>query len=285
MTDYKTTTIAATDGYPLSARLYRAPQAKGIVVIASATGVAQGFYSKFARYGVSQHYTVVTFDYRGIGESAPATLQGFHMDYRDWAEKDLAAVLHDQHGSTLPLFLVGHSYGGHAIGLTSHALLRAAYTFGTGAGWHGWMPLLERIRVSIMWNVVAPVIVKAKGYLGWSALGMGEDLPLGVYQQWKRWCHFPHYFFDDPHYPEMQSKFDEVTLPIKAVNSIDDLWALPRSRDAFMPHYRHAKLECVDLKPNNIGIKNIGHMGYFYGAAQALWSDVFAYFDQHKQSI
>jgi predicted alpha/beta hydrolase len=49
-----------------------------------------------------------------------------------------------------------------------------------------------------MWRVVAPALVRWKGYLPWSLLGMGEDLPLGVYRQWRRWCGYPHYFFDDP---------------------------------------------------------------------------------------
>ncbi|WNQ02454.1 hypothetical protein ROJ25_06300, partial [Pseudomonas aeruginosa] len=24
--------------------------------------------------------------------------------------------------------------------------------------------------------------------MAWSLLGMGDDLPLGVYRDWKRWC-------------------------------------------------------------------------------------------------
>ncbi|UUZ49573.1 hypothetical protein LP420_04710 [Massilia sp. B-10] len=42
------------------------------------------------------------------------------------------------------------------------------------------------------------MIVRLKGYLAWSWLGMGEDLPVDVYRQWKHWCSFPRYFFQDP---------------------------------------------------------------------------------------
>ena len=39
---------------------------------------------------------------------------------------------------------------------------------------------------------------RTTGYLAWSHLGMGEDLPLEVYRHWKAWCRYPHYLFDDP---------------------------------------------------------------------------------------
>lgn len=56
----------------------------------------------------------------------------------------------------------------------------------------------ERLRVTIMWRVLGPLIVKAKGYLAWSLLGMGEDLPRDVFYQWRHWCQWPRYVFDDP---------------------------------------------------------------------------------------
>ena len=276
---YLPTTYNATDGYELKGRHYKSTATKGIIIIASATGVPQGFYQKFAQFAVDNHYDVVTFDYRGIGESAPHSLRGFDMDYRDWASKDLHAVVDTASETGLPIFLIGHSYGGHALGLIdNHHKITAAYFFGAGAGWHGWMPLLERVRVTIMWNLIAPIITRIKGYLGWSALGMGEDLPLGVYKQWKRWCRFPNYFFDDPNYPEMKQRFAKVKVPIEATTATDDKWAMPSSRDAFMQHYNNADLAKVDIDPSKSGMNTIGHMGYFRSSSSMLWTDVIEFF-------
>ncbi len=226
---------------------------------------------------------VITFDYRGIGRSAPASLKGFDVDFRDWARKDLQAVVDKMRSKTLPLFLLGHSYGGHALGLIdNHQHINAAYFFGTGAGWHGWMPKAERLRVQLMWHVVAPLITRVQGFLGWSKLGMGEDLPLGVYKQWKRWCGFPHYFFDDEQYPGMQDKFADVKTPIKAVNAIDDKWAMPRSRDAFVKYYQGSVRISEDINPKNLGLITIGHMGYFRRQSQVLWPDILNYFENHS---
>ncbi|MGV2480066.1 UNVERIFIED_CONTAM: alpha/beta fold hydrolase, partial [Salmonella enterica subsp. enterica serovar Weltevreden] len=126
------------------------------------------------------------------------------VDYLDWGRQDLAAGVEALRQPGRPLYLVGHSYGGHALGLLpNHHAVHACWTFATGAGWHGWMPPLERLRVQLMWKVVGPLWTRRAGYLPWSRLGMGEDLPLGVYQQWRHWCSFPRYFFDDPAMPHM----------------------------------------------------------------------------------
>ncbi len=268
-------TFIATDGYRLGGTVYDCKNAKAHIVMAGATGVPQWFYQKFARHAVVQGFSVTTFDYRGIGASKPDTLKGFDMQYLDWADKDLASVIDHVHRENVPLFVIGHSFGGHAIGLLpNHHKISGAYTFGTGAGWHGWMPGMEKLKVWLMWNILGPLMVKAHGFLAWDKLGMGENLPLGVYRDWKRWCSFPNYFFDDPEQPQMQDTFAKVNLPIVAVNAVDDKWAPPASRDAFMQKYRNAQLDLQTLDGRAKGFGAIGHMGYFRSKCSPLWGEV-----------
>lgn len=276
-------TLVAADGYRLTALRYAVPashgSARGRIVVAGATGVPQRFYRRFAQHAAVQGFETLTLDYRGIGLSKPARLRGFEMDYRDWARLDLAAAVDACPEDGLPLFMVGHSYGGHAFGLLpNHARVSGLYTFATGAGWHGWMPPLERLRVLLMWRVIGPVLTRWKGYLPWSLLGMGEDLPLGVYRQWRQWCRYPRYFFDDPAVAaEVQEQFARVRTPIVAANALDDLWAPPASRDAFMAGYRHAGWRALDIDPATL-VGPIGHMGYFRPAARPLWQGVLDWF-------
>jgi predicted alpha/beta hydrolase len=282
-------TLHAADGYALAALRYRSqgPE-RARLIVAGATGVPQGFYRRFAEYAAANGYTVLTLDYRGIGLSKPKTLRGFRMDYLDWGRLDLAAAVEAVAGEgagagpgrAVPLYMVGHSYGGHAFGLLpNHDKVDGLYTFATGAGWHGWMPLLERVRVKIMWNLIGPLLTRWKGCLAWSKLGMGEDLPLDVYRQWKHWCRYPHYFFDDPEMRQVAAGFDTVRAPIMAVNAVDDLWAPPNSRDAFMRGYRNAPWFGITIDPAASGIGKIGHMGYFRPQAHTLWAAALDWFD------
>lgn len=272
--------VPAADGYPLGVT-HVAPSgpAQGRLIVAGATGVPQRFYARFARFAAAQGIAVWMLDYRGVGASRPASLRDFRMDYLDWARLDLAALLDHVDGrGDGPLWMVGHSFGGHTIGLLpGHERIQRVVTFATGAGWHGWMPPLERLRVQFLWRVMGPLLVSATGYLAWSRLGLGEDLPRDLFHQWRRWCRWPRYFFEDPELPGLAEQFAEVRMPIRAVNALDDHWAPPASRDAFMAQYRNAPVDAVTLDPRKLGLRNIGHMGYFRPQALALWEDTLAW--------
>ncbi len=274
------------DGQRVAATLFPAHGAvRGKLLVAGATAVPQGFYRAFAEHASARGYATLTLDYRGIGRSRPVTLKGFEARFFDWARLDLAAAVDVMADDRVPLFYVGHSFGGHALGLLpNHDRISGAYLFAMGAGWHGWMSPLERVRVQVLWNVVLPVLTSWKGYAPSSIIGMGEDLPLGVYRDWRRWCTFPHYFFDDPTESGLAEEYARVRTPIVAANSLDDPWAPPRSRDAFLEKgYRNAPVERIDIDPRALG--DLGHMGYLRRSARQLWDGALDWFQgRHAES-
>lgn len=148
--------LLTQDGTTIAARLFKCPgAARARLVVEGATGVPQTFYQAFAEFAASHGYETLTLDYRGIGQSKVATLKGYHMDYLDWAYQDLAAAVDHWHSDAVPLYMVGHSFGGHAFGLLpNHRKVAKFYTFATGAGWHGWMPASEQIKVHVLWNIL-----------------------------------------------------------------------------------------------------------------------------------
>ena len=242
--------FSARDAYALVGTRYRAQgPIKANLILASATGVPQQFYRRFAEYAVTLGYQVLTFDYRGVGLSAPKQLKGFSMSYLDWGQLDLSGAIDFVAQDGKPIFVVGHSYGGQALGLTdNHDQVTAMYCFGTGAGWHGYMPFREKMKVHVMWNIIFPPMVALKGYLPWSILKMGADLPVDVYTQWRKWCKNPTYFFADPEQQHLLEQYAHVKTPIYAVSALDDDWALPNSRHAFMQHYRQADLHYLNIE-------------------------------------
>ncbi|MFM8780991.1 MAG: alpha/beta hydrolase, partial [Gemmatimonadota bacterium] len=77
---------------------------------------------------------------------------------------------------------------------------------------------------------------------------------------------------------EVPAHVAPVPTPITAANALEELWAPPASRDAFMAGYRYAEVRCLDLDPRMAGVGPIGHTGYFLRRAEPLWGEVLDWF-------
>lgn len=268
-------TLTTRDGTELSATLFPAsgPANDGaFAVVGGATGVPQRFYRAFATSLAAEGVSVLTFDFRGIGQSRPTHLRGFSASYVDWAEGDLAAAVEFalERG---PTTVVGHSFGGHAFGLLPRVNeTRGLYVFGSGSGCSVHMTASEALKVWTLWNVVAPPLTRAFGYLPMKRLGMGEDLPLGVYRQWRRWCSFPRYFLEDGNV-DFAERYARVRadMPVVAVNATDDLWSSPAAARALFGGLTAVDVRYETPTPQSLELGSIGHMGYFRRDASALW--------------
>jgi predicted alpha/beta hydrolase len=76
----KAETITAADGMKLAVRVYEPDSPdRGSVVIGGAMGVRQDYYAPFAQWLAGRGWRVLTFDYRGSGDSGPngSALRGF----------------------------------------------------------------------------------------------------------------------------------------------------------------------------------------------------------------
>lgn len=280
-----TITLAAADGTRLVATHHQG-NGRRFVVVGAATGVPRGFYRRFGAFLAERGVDCLAIDYRGIGDSLEGRLKDLRMDYRDWSRFDLAAGV-QWALSRGPTFVVGHSLGGHAIGLLPEPnRLAGAFVCGAGAGWHGWMPRSEQWRVWLLWHAVGPIATRLSGYLPMRRFGMGENVPLDVYRQWKHWCRFRHYWFDDPAEPEIREQFARVRIPITSLAATDDRWAPPRSCDAFAEGYSNAQLTRINLSPKDLAVPSIGHMGYFRSSVgERLWPQILAWLDNTSPPV
>ena len=271
--------IPCADGYVLHATLHEAsmPPPLSVVLIHPATAVPEALYTAFAEFLVSRGFTVLTYDYRGIGGSRQGSLKGFDVHMRDWADLDAEAVTlwARKRFSDAPLMAVGHSFGGHAIGLCpSSRHLEAAVFIASHAGS---MKVIrgraERLRVAALLKVAGPVLCKLLGFMPGKALGLGEDLPRGVMKEWRRWIAIDRYFFDDPGM-DAKARFARPRMPVLAIGFDDDPWATPSGIDLLVSHLTACEVEHRQLTPAQAGA-SIGHMGFFRRKHRALlWSEV-----------
>lgn len=269
-------TFPAADGYLLGATLFlpRTGARHHAVLINSATAVPRKIYRGFARYLARRGCAVLTYDYRGIGDSRqhavtgynkPKSLVGFRATMSDWAALDVTAAVNwmRERYRNLPLNYVGHSFGGQALGLlannseVSRALLIAAQ-----AGYWKLMASPERYRVFALLNLVGTPLTRMLGYApAWS--GLGEDLPKGVFQQWVRWVMSERYLFDDGELKAPLSNFANYKGPLRALCLADDPWATRPAVELLCSGFTSTKAEILTVTPADVGVTAIGHLGFF----------------------
>jgi predicted alpha/beta hydrolase len=276
----------ARDAYLLATTTFEPDErATATVLIAGAAAVPARFYGRFARYLAAQDLRVITFDYRGIGESRTGGLRPFKTCMQDWATLDLAGMIDQvmQRYPDSPLVVVAHSAGGQLVALADNnerikALLLVAAQSGYWRHWRG----PQRFLLMALWYGVMPVLTRIFGYFPARRLGLGEDLPAGVAEEWSRWCRHPNYFVDRKGRP-LQLHLNGFHRPVLSY-SIEDDWMAPAAAvDALMENFNQAQKQRRHLVPTALGVRRLGHFGLFRDSARAgLWPDVVRWISDHS---
>lgn len=265
-------------GHALAASVFEAPGSDTVVLVNAATGVPRQFYKYFAAYFRDNGWTTVTYDYRGIGESAPPSLRGFTVRMRDWALIDIPEVIDWVSSEFRPqrLFAVGHSFGGQGIGLIERPQrITAMVGVSAQSGYWGVQGGAEKYRARFAVTVLIPVLTRLFGYFPWSRFAAGEDLPAGVALEWARWCRDRNYLLGDETLP--LGRYDAFAAPILAYSIEDDDWGTAPAVDDMMRAYRDVTRR--HLVPADYGLDKIGHMGFFRSGSEAIWDEVIAWLE------
>jgi predicted alpha/beta hydrolase len=267
-------TIPAEDGYVLGATLFLPRGAKQhAVLINSATAVPRKIYRKFAGYLARRGSAVLTYDYRGVGDSRqramigtnrPKSLVGFKATMVDWATLDTTAAVRwmRERYHNLPLTYVGHSFGGQALGLlaNNNEISRALFV-AAQAGYWKLMTSPERYRVYALLNFAGMPLTKILGYMpGWA--GVGEDLPKGVFEQWTRWVMSRRYLFDEPNLKAL-SNFAHYKGALRSIHLADDPWATRPAIELLCSGFKATTPEIITIMPKDADVPKIGHLGFF----------------------
>jgi len=280
-TNSETVRISTADGYVLGGTLLRAADSKRVVIIHGATAVPHLFYRRFAEFLQSRGLTVLLYDFRGVGASAPDSLKGFKAKCSDWGMLDMPATV-SWVQATLEaerIYFVGHSAGGQQAGLLEDpdkvdAMLTVCAQSGYWRLQGGW----EKLNVMLQVFLIIPLLVRIVGYLPWSRFAKAEDLPAGVALQWARWCRHRDYLHRDQSLP--LQRFKQFSAPVLAYSIDDDKWGTTEAVDALtVSSYPHA--ERRHIVPAVYDVDRLGHMGYFRKGSEALWREAVDWLAQH----
>jgi predicted alpha/beta hydrolase len=267
--------LVCTDGAVLAAHWYLPTQGlpRAVAVVSAATGVPQGFYRAFAQWLAQRGYAVLTYDYRGIGLSRRSPVTNEPASMHDWGRLDMSAALaqadakrHAASGQRLPLLLIGHSFGGNALGLAqgveqADAVLTVASQLGD---WRLW-PGVHRLVTWLFFHIMLPTVGHVMGHApGW-VLGGGsaQPLPKQVALQWARWGRTRGFLYGDASLKN-DLGLHHFTGAAHLWNVSDDLTYGPSAAvDGLGAVFSNARVTRHTLTPAHAGVQRLGHFGAF----------------------
>lgn len=259
-------TVIASDGYALNCRHYGNPEtAHAAVLIAGAMGVSQRYYERFAVWLAEQGYSVTTFDYRGIGRSAPASLRGFEATITDWIELDCQAMINatTARNPDLPLVWLGHSLGGQILPMVPDSSpVSGMLMVASGNGYWRLHDFRTKVTAWILWYLSVRLAIRIAGYFPGRRLGKVGDLPAGVMLQWRKWCLDPLYAAGTENASALAA-YKAFRKPIVSVSVDDDEFMSVRNTEELHRMCQNAQLSERRIAPADLGVQRIGHFGIF----------------------
>jgi predicted alpha/beta hydrolase len=275
--------LTAADGVRLIGHWWPAAEASSsaTVVINPATGVDARYYHRYAAYLAANGFSVLTYDYRGIGLSRPESLHGSTFTWRQWGERDFDAALRHalQEDETGRLLVVGHSIGGFLPGY-SPAVGRISAMLSVGGQYGYWGDYLpaRRLPLFLKWHVAMPAITLALGHFPGKRLGWLEDLPKGVAYGWGLQQGRAEQGLSQEAAEVMCDRFATATGPILSVTMSDDEFATPKAISRAMRYYRRSPVTKVLLAPEDLGFAKVGHFDLFHARHQdGFWRQSLAF--------
>lgn len=255
---------------------------RSVVLINPATSVKCRYYWRFAAFLYANGFDVIIYDYRGIGESKPASLKGFEAGWIDWGQLDFEAALRYAAANFpgQPIQVVGHSVGGFLIGLaaSSHLIKRV---FTVGAQFAYWRDYArhKRVRLFLKWHIFMPALTAIFGYFPGSRLGWLEDTPRGVVRDWTA----PYPRFEDnwrygslvlpeSHRRELVARFAAMRGETLALSLSDDEFGTAEAIRRLLGYFRNSHRIHIHLSPEAINQESIGHFAFFHSRFEnSLW--------------
>ncbi|QIY92566.1 alpha/beta hydrolase family protein [Chryseobacterium gallinarum] len=266
--------LTTEDHVPLTAHLFRPGKSNGkLLLINSATGVKQQVYFSFAQYFSEQGFTVLTYDYRGIGLSKPKNMRGFGGSMRVWGAKDYKELTRyiKVKFPDYRKYCLGHSVGALILGMNKDSEMFEKFIFvGTQKAFVGNLKLRTKIEAYLGFGVVQPITTSLLGYFPAHWFGLGESLPKNCAYDWRT------LILNKKSTNRLLEKTDNysknLTQKVLVLRAEDDVWVTEKGVESLLnetypnmnPTYRLVKISESEKR-------EIGHVNFFRSYNKKLW--------------
>ena len=248
-----------------------------LLLINSATGVKQQVYFSFAKYFAENGYTAITYDYRGIGDSKPKKMNGFHATMRIWGTDDFKTVTDfiKKNYQNHQKFCLGHSVGALIIGMNENAHIFDKFIFvATQDAYIGNLKANIAASAVLGFGIAVPLTTKFFGYFPAHRFGLGESLPKGVAYDWRTLI--LNKKSTSRLYEKIATHFSkDLKQETFIIHAEDDPWVTMKGMENLMNNvYPHLKKTYREIKVSDSEKGEIGHINFFRSFNKSLWKIV-----------
>lgn len=267
--------LNTSDHIPLSVKVFEPQISNGkLLLINSATGVKQQIYFSFAKYFAEKGFTVITYDYRGIGESKPTKMRGFNASMRIWGIIDFKTIT-DFIQNEYPdytQFCLGHSVGALILGMNDSSKNFEKFIFvGTQDAYIGNLTFTVAGTALLGFGIALPAMTHFFGYFPAHRFGLGESLPKGVAFDWQT------LILNKKSTSKLYEKIGEniskeLSQKTFIIHAEDDTWVTQKGMKNLLKNvYPNLKTTYREIKISESEKEEIGHVNFFRSYNKKLW--------------
>ncbi|RKT01307.1 alpha/beta hydrolase family protein [Chryseobacterium defluvii] len=247
---------------------------KKLLLINSATGVKQQIYFSFAKYFAGKGFTVITYDYRGIGLSKPEQLKGFEASMRIWGSEDYKALTRyiRTRFPAYKKYCLGHSVGALILGMNEDSEMFDEFVFvGTQNAFVGNLKWRTKVEAYLGFGIVQPLTTQLLGYFPSQWFGLGESLPKNCAYDWRT------LILNKKSTNGLLEKIDDysrnLTQKVFVIRAEDDAWLTEKGvRSLLNDTYPHLKPTYRLVRVSESEKGEIGHINFFRSYNEKLWN-------------
>lgn len=268
-------TITTQDQAVITAHLFLPDQSnQRLLLINSATGVKQQVYFSFARYFSEKGFTVITYDYRGIGLSKPVKMKNFKASMRVWGAEDFKAVTEYiiDNFKDFKKYCIGHSVGALILGMNKDSGIFDEFVFvGTQNAFVGNLKFRTKIEAYLGFGIVQPLTTTLLGYFPAQWFGLGESLPKNCAYDWRT------LILNRKSTNGLLNKTEDysktLTQKVFVIRAEDDVWLTEKGVKSLLNEtYPNLKPTYRLIKTSESDKGEIGHVNFFRSYNKNLWN-------------
>ena len=270
--------LSTSDHIPLSVKVFEPEISNGkLLLINSATGVKQQIYFSFSKYFAENGFTVITYDYRGIGESKPKKMRGFDASMRTWGTVDFTTLTDfiQIEYPTYTKFSLGHSVGALILGMNDYSKNFEKFIFvGTQDAYIGNLTFSVAATALLGFGFALPVMTHFFGYFPAHRFGLGESLPKGVAFDWQT------LILNQKSTSKLYEKIGgnsskDLNQEAFIIHAEDDTWVTQKGMTNLLNNvYPNMKTTYREIKTSESEKGEIGHVNFFRSFNKNLWKIV-----------